>query len=390
MNDAPFHIVHTINGLRADHGGPSRSVGALATATSELGVPVEIVAGREPHDDILRPPAVPVHLANRPGGRDLLRPRASSFGRTLLDAVRGGHAIIHDHGLWLPSNHIAAVVANRQRVPRVVSARGMISDWALSQAARKKRVAWHVYQRRDLASASLIHATSEAEVVEAQRLGVNVPIARIPNGVEIPDWDSLPPWSTSPMRHALFLSRVHPKKGLLSLIEAWARVRPDRWTLVIAGPDEDGHKAEVEQAASHAGIRGQVEFIGPVADASKWDAYRSADLFVLPTHSENFGIVVAEALAAGVPVLTTQGAPWSELQTHQCGWWTGIGADPIATALAEATALPTPTLREMGERGRQLVESHYAWTRAAEQMIEAYAWIFGGGSRPDFVTDGLA
>jgi len=266
----------------------------------------------------------------------------------------------------------------------------MISDWALAQAARKKRVAWHLYQRRDLASAALIHATSEAEVAEAQRLGVNVPIARIPNGVEIPEPEALPPWSTAPVRRALFLSRVHPKKGLPSLIEAWAHVSPDGWELAIAGPDEDGHQADVKQAAAQAGIGDQVKFIGPVADAAKWEVYRSADLFVLPTHSENFGIVVAEALAAGVPVLTTTGAPWSELETHRCGWWTEIGADPIATALTEATHLPTSTLREMGERGRQLVESRYAWSRAAEQMIEAYAWVFGGDSRPDFVTDGLA
>ncbi|GAB5536477.1 MAG: glycosyltransferase [Rubricoccaceae bacterium] len=390
MSDHPFHIVHTINGLRADHGGPSRSVGALATATRELGVSVEIVAGREPQDDILRPPAVPVHLADRPGGRDLLRPRSSSFGRTLADALRGGQAIVHDHGLWLPSNHISTTVASRQRVRRVVSARGMISDWALAQAARKKRVAWHLYQRRDLASAALIHATSEAEVAEAQRLGVNVPIARIPNGVEIPEPEVLPAWSTPPRRRALFLSRIHPKKGLMSLVDAWAYVKPEGWELAIAGPDEDGHQADVEQAAAQAGIGDQVVFIGPVADADKWTTYRSADLFVLPTHSENFGIVVAEALAAGVPVLTTRGAPWGELTTHQCGWWTEIGTDAIATALAEATELSTSSLRKMGERGRQLVEARYAWTRAAEQMIEAYAWVFGGGSRPDFVTDGLA
>ena len=390
MSSSSVHIVHTINGLRTDHGGPSRSVGALAAATRELGISVEIVAGREPQDEVLRPPAVPVHLADRPGARDLLRPHTSSFGRTLSDAIKGNEAIVHDHGLWLPSNHIAAVVSDRQRVRRVVSARGMISEWALAQAARKKRIAWHLYQRRDLASAALIHATSEAEVEEAQRLGVHVPIAQIPNGVEIPSLDALPEWSATPKRRALFLSRVHPKKGLLSLVEAWSRVKPDGWELVIAGPDEDGHRADVERAAAQAGIGDQIVFIGPVADADKWTTYRSADLFVLPTHSENFGIVVAEALAAGVPVLTTTGAPWNELQTHRCGWWTEIGPAPIAAALQDATDLPTSALREMGQRGRQLVEARYAWSHAAENMAQAYAWIFGHGSRPDFVTDAPA
>ena len=387
MSDS-VHIVHTINGLRADHGGPSRSAGALARATASQGASVEIVAGRAADDDVLRPSGVPVHLADRPGVADLLRPGHSAFGRTLADALAVRPAIVHDHGLWLPSNHIAAVLSGRHRAPRVVSARGMISDWALAQAALKKRAAWWLYQRRDLTTAALLHATSDAEVAEARRLHVGVPIALIPNGVEIPPLGTLPDRSSAPVRRALFLSRVHPKKGLLHLVEAWANVAPDGWELVIAGPDEDGHQSEIEHAAVERGVRDRIAFAGPVDDEAKWDLYRSADVFVLPTHSENFGIVVAEALAAEVPVLTTTGAPWRELETHACGWWTEIGAAPIAEALREATNLSRGQLREMGVRGRALVEGRYSWDRAAEQMMEVYGWLLGSRPRPGFVTDG--
>lgn len=383
-----LHIVHTINGLRADHGGPSRSVGALAAATAAQGASVEIVAGRTETDEVIRPDGIPVHLTDRPGPRQLVRPLASHFGRTLADALDSS-SLIHDHGLWLPSNRIAAAVARRQRVPRVVSVRGMASAWALAQGVAKKRAAWVLYQKRDLARADLLHATSDAEADAIRALGLHAPVATIPNGVDLPQ---LSPARSEPseVQTALFLGRIHPVKGLPDLVAAWARVRPSRWRLIVAGPDEDGHQREVEQAIRDANLGDIISFHGPVDDDAKWDLYRMANLFVLPSHSENFGIVVAEALASGIPVLTTTGTPWSDIQAHDCGWWTRIGPDGLEPALADATARPPDQLRAMGARGRQLVQDRYSWTRAAIQMTEAYAWLFGRGSRPDFVTDGLA
>lgn len=382
------HIVHTINGLRADHGGPSRSVGALAGATAAQGASVEIVAGRADTDEVIRPEGVPVHLTDRPGARQLVRPLASRFGRTLADALSPS-SLVHDHGLWLPSNRIAAAVARRQRVPRVVSVRGMVSEWALAQGAAKKRAAWALYQKRDLARADLLHATSDAEAAAIRRLGLNVPIAVIPNGVDLPP-DGAPRPTPSDARTALFLGRIHPVKGLTDLITAWERVRPAGWRLVLAGPDEDGHQLKVEQAIRDADLADHVTFAGAVRDDVKWALYHSADLFVLPSHSENFGIVVAEALASGVPVIATTGAPWSDLHTHDCGWWTEIGPEALQAALTDATTRLPDQLHAMGQRGRQLIQDRYSWTRAAAQMTEAYAWLFGRGSRPDFVTDGLA
>ena len=389
MSGAPvdLRVVHTINGLRADHGGPSRSVGALASSTAARGASVEIVAGHAPSDEVIGPGAVPVHLAERPGGTDLLRPHASSFGRALADRV-GPESIVHDHGLWLPSNRIASAVASRSSVPRVVSARGMVSAWALAQGAAKKRLAWGLYQKRDLSRAALLHATSSGEAEALRALGLRVAIATIANGVDLPP-DDAPPSAASEVRTALFLGRLHPVKGLLDLVEAWARIRPAGWQLVLAGPDEDGHRSDVERALGEAGLTDTVSFTGPVDNDAKWPMYRRADLFVLPSHSENFGIVVAEALAARVPVLTTTGTPWASLATHRCGWWTPTGPDGITAALVEATTLSRDALRDMGERGYALVADQYSWRRAAQQMVEAYTWILNRGPRPDFVTDGL-
>src|SRR5205823_5914523 len=113
--------------------------------------------------------------------------------------------------------------------------------------------------------------------------------------------------------------------------------------------------------------------------------YLQSDLFILPTLSENFGLVIAEALACGLPVITTRAAPWSDLETHRCGWWIQTGVPPLVTALTEALALSVPALHEMGLRGRRLVETHYSWPPLARQMLALYAWLLGHAPKPDYV-----
>jgi glycosyltransferase involved in cell wall biosynthesis len=107
---------------------------------------------------------------------------------------------------------------------------------------------------------------------------------------------------------------------------------------------------------------------------------------VLPSKSENFGMVVAEALAARTPVITTKGAPWQELETHRCGWWIDMGVESLIEALEKAMSHSPVELHEMGRRGRQLVEEKYTWDRVAGQMIEVYEWLLGRGPRPDCVV----
>ena len=292
--------------------------------------------------------------------------------------------IIHDNGLWLSSNHAAALVARRLRTPLVVQPHGMLEPWALNYHVWKKRLAWRLYQKRDIESAALLVATSKHEAETIRKVGLRQPIAIIPNGVDLPVAHERP-FPKKQGHCALFLSRVHPIKGLLNLVSAWDRVRPEGWHVIVAGPDEGSHQADVELAVRRSGLEKNFQFFGPLEGAAKEKLYREADLFILPTYSENFGVVVAEALAYGVSVITTKGAPWEGLVTHRCGWWVESGVVSLAEAIREATALSDFARQEMGNRGRLYVERNFSWPEITRKMISVYEWVLKLGPKPECV-----
>ena len=375
MTPPPLRVFHTTASLHARNGGPPRTISALAENLGRAGLDVSLVA-YDDDEPAIRPDAGAARtvLVDRAGG-------VRAFGRTILDAAP---EIVHDHGLWLPTNHAAAQAARRLGVPLVATTRGMLASQALLQSRLRKRLAWAIYQRRNLAGAAVLHATADAEAQSIRDAGLRAPVAVIPNGVTVPDEVLLPARAAGAPRRALFLARLHPQKGLPMLLDAWASVRPAGWELVVAGPDDVGHRGDLEVQAQRLGLA-EVSFQGAVADAAKWDLYRSADLFVLPTYSENFGVVVAEALASGVPVVTTTGAPWADLETHACGWWVAPETRAIAHALRAATGASDAERAAMGARGRALVARAYGWPGIAARMAEVYAWVLGRGALPSFV-----
>ena len=260
----------------------------------------------------------------------------------------------------------------------------MLEPWAMSFRAWKKKLAWSLYQKRDLESAALLVATSAQEAESIRKVGLRQPIAVIPNGIDLPEWKERT-FPKEGMRSALFLSRVHPKKGLMNLVAAWDRVRPEEWRMIIAGPNEGNHRADVELAVRRAGLDQEIQFVGSVAGEAKEHLYRDADLFILPTYSENFGVVVAEALAYGVPVITTKGAPWEGLLSHKCGWWIDMGIEPLVEAIREATTMPNDERQEMGRSGRDYVAQDFSWPKIAEQMLSVYKWVLKKETKPDCI-----
>jgi len=352
------------------YGGPATSVASLARELAIAGIDVGVWA-----------PDQSVHCLTslEQYGIRCLR---GTLRRASLDY--GVTDIFHDNGIWRSHNHALSRQATELGVPRIVSTRGMLEPWSFHHKALKKRLAWSLYQMRDLQRATCLHATAKQEAVNLCRLGLGVPIITIPNGVDIPADAELQRYRTSIVGNkrkvALFLSRLNPVKGLRMLIEAWARIRPPGWTLNIAGPDERGHRAEIERLVLLNGLADDITFLGTIAPEKRGYVYATANLFILPTHSENFGMVVAEALAHGLPVLTTTGAPWAQLIAQRCGWWVAPTTETIAGALREATSCDVSTLREMGGRGREYVRVDYSWPVVARAMLDVYKSMTSPGS----------
>jgi glycosyltransferase involved in cell wall biosynthesis len=384
-----IRVLFTIAGLHPESGGPSQSVPALAAALAAAGAEPELFSlhygeGWQPPKS--RPENIRTTFVPCTGWLSRMQWTPGFQAALMRRCIEGRPQILHDTGLWLLTNHAAANVAGKVSLPRIVSPRGMLSGWALRHKGWKKKLAWNLYQRRDIATAQVLHATSAAEAEEFRALGLKQSIAVIPNGVELP-----PPAAPFPQnqgrRTVLYLSRLHPKKGLVEMVRAWAAVKPAGWRAVIAGGDEEGYRVQIEDLVRSLGLEKDIEFAGAVSDESKWGYYRQADVFILPSHSENFGIVVAEALACGLPVIATRGTPWEDLLTHRCGWWCGGSVEQLAATLREATSATDESRRGMGLRGRSLVKDKYAWAGIAARMMEVYRWMLGHQARPDCVME---
>jgi glycosyltransferase involved in cell wall biosynthesis len=309
---------------------------------------------------------------------------SSSFAHAVVNSKA---AILHTHGIWQHPSIVALAWKEKNGRPHVASVHGMLDPWPWHHRAWKKRPVWWLWERRNLKTASLLHATSIQEAEALRARGLRQSIAVIPNGVALPDRLELisPQQEEGSGKIALFLGRIHPVKGLPLLLEAWAKVRPAGWSLHIIGPDECGHKADLERLGSKLGLGAVVRFSDVLVGEAKASAFRESSLFILPSHSESFGIAVAEALSYGLPVITTHGTPWSILEFERCGWWVPTHVDGLAIALDDATSRSGEALAGMGERGREMVSSRFAWDGIAQQFIDCYQWILGLGPKPDCV-----
>lgn len=389
----PPQVCHVVASINTQTGGPARSVARLA----------EVLAGHDITSHLFTLDYA--HLGEQviPGGV-CLHSHPATFVARHFRGLQAGAArqlaylaatrldVIHNHGLWMFPNLYARQSALANHLPLVISPRGMLDGWSLKNSRAKKVLAWHLYEKKNLVSASLFHATSVTEAQSIRALGFKQPIALIPNGVDIPRLAELPPKDLLVRSHPelaarhwlLFLSRIHPKKGLANLLIAWEKLsaRFEDWQLLIAGPDLTGYRGELEALAESLRLTGRVSFTGMLEGEAKQCAFANAELFVLPTHSENFGMAVAEALSYGIPVVTTQRAPWQVLQDHECGWWIEDDREALTATLAEAMWTASAARREMGLRGRALAEEQFSWEKAAADMADVYRWLLGGGSPP--------
>ncbi len=360
-------ILHVITGL-PKAAGTSVFCGEVANGLAAMGYDVTI-AVVNPNESDLYPLDERVKLTSI---SSILTPNSY-----LLTP----NSVVHIHGLWSPVLHKVSAWARKNKIPVSWSPHGMLQKWALKNKLLKKVVALALYQWRDLAKADLLHATAESEVEDIRRLKLKNKIVVAPLGVRIDAEIDGKKLDENRKRTLLFVSRVQRKKGLPVLIDAWAKLPNElrqNWEVRIVGPDQEGHISELKSQCAKFGVLNDFTFVGPKYGEDLNREYKSADLFVLPTHSENFGSVVIEALAREVPVICSQGAPWKELETYECGWWPEDSVNALQSVLMKSMNLSDEERKEMGKRGRKLVEDKYTWDAVCSTLIKSYKEIFNG------------
>lgn len=303
-------------------------------------------------------------------------PEMMREARTLVEAAD----CVHAHGFYVAPNWLLGRQARRQGKPLVHHVQGFLDPWILRRSRAKKRLVHRLFEDANFRHAAWWRASSEKEHDQIRACGIDAPIAVIPNGVHLPTVrakaEAVALAARFPKQRAkrlVFLSRIHPKKGLDLLIPAWGQLHakhPD-WELAIFGPDEGGYRAEVERLIGEAGVADSVTFYGSVSGDEKEAAFRSGDLFILPSYSEGFPMAVLEASAHGLPVVLTNECNFPELAANDGGWQCRPDLESVIASLEMALATDETERRQRGEAGRKLVAENYAWTSIATQVEDA-------------------
>jgi glycosyltransferase involved in cell wall biosynthesis len=368
-------ICQIVPSLEARHGGPSKSVLLLATALAQLGHDVDLLAT---HPGTALEPVQEGPLRILQFRRD--RPECLCVSAGLREHLqKHAYDCIHHHSLWLRTLHYASRAAQTTNQPMVISPRGMMSEWSWQHRRWKKWLASNLVHPGALIAARGWHATSSNEADDIRRRGFRQPICIAPNGVEQPTleeqarsreaWTQLCP-TLAGRRVALFYSRFHSKKRLLELIGLWNDTAPKDWLLLIAGIPQE---YSVEEVTDYVRRHSSESRILVIDGSDRPPPYGVASLFLLPSHTENFGMVIAEAMAWGVPVLVTDTTPWTEVSKQDVGWCVPWDAyrDTLRLALAE----PADQLVQRGARARDWVLAQYSWAKSARELLEFYGQL---------------
>lgn len=389
----PLRLLHVVPTYfpAVRYGGPIRSVHALCASLVRRGHRVVVyttnIDGERDSDVPLGKPVdldgVEVHYFPVPALRRLCW--SPALGRKLRSNV-ADFDLVHLHSVFLWPTYAAARAARRAAVPYFMAPRGMLVGDVIRAKSRFVKMAWiELIERKSLAAAAGLHVTAEIEAAEIRALRLKFSDAFcVPNGVRWPE--RYPALAEGPARgirkpYALFLSRVNRKKGLDRLIPAW-RLAPRELMLVIAGNDDEGIRPELELLAAHEGVSHRITFVGPVSDEHKWSLYENAEMFILPSRSENFGNVVAEAMAMACPVIITPEVGIAPLVSQVGAGVVTPATDP--TVLAQVISdlhRNDVQRRRMGLAGRQAAIEKLSWEGVAMQMEAAYRKALSRGAQ---------
>lgn len=388
-------LIHTIENIDERYGGPAKSVPSLVDALQRMGVVDSTICSVKLYDNESNEFCEKSNI--RCIKSDLTKFErvfySSGFKNNITNQI-DNETIIHTHNLWTYPAYISYKTAILNSIPYVMSIRGNLYPWNLDSGWFQKKVAMKFFQYQMLKKASCLHATEINEVKAIRDLGISTPVALIPNGIDTREFDAKSLTKNQSKielgldenrRYLLFLSRIDKKKGLDILVHSFERLAskyPD-WDLLIAGPiQDDNYFCKIEEFIATRKLSLRIKYLGMCKGNRKMNAYFSSDIFVLPTHSENFGMVIGEALASKTPVITTTGTPWKSLDKIKAGWCVELSEENIYKALDHAMSNSCDTLANMGANGYHYVKANYSWEKVAQQMKDVYEWVLGKAEKP--------
>lgn len=384
-------ILHTVSGIWEHTGGPAEVIPLLCehmvlnnaeVSLATLSGPLSKTAKRCSSQGV-RLYTYPVFMRQSPWYSRAIK---KGLNQLIADAD-----IVHGNGMWEYTNWITAQISLREKKPYLMSFHGSIinyGSWRL-----KHRIAWKFLDGIYVKKAACLHACTDVELSFIRSLGLQNPVAVIPNGIEL--WDSISPDAARQLipefpvgKNFLYISRIHPQKGIFDLLKSWKSLLDPNsdWYLTIAGPGDPGNIRMLRDFIESNRMQSRTKYLGPLDGEQRTAAYHLADVVVLPSHTENFGLVVGEALACQKPIITTTRVPWPEIVNRKCGWWIEPGVESLTNVLRDVMTINDGGMKEMGRRGKELIISNYTWPKVADMMLDVYKWILGGGAPPMHVN----
>ena len=378
-----MNILHVISSVFRNGGGTSEVVPRLCRAQTELGnsVTLAVIDSGAVSDSAEEAVRSGVNLLQFPPSRYIPIVRFSSTMRRAMPRLVSDADIVHLHGLWQAPCWYAAAECRRQRKPYVMMPHGFLEPERLKISKLKKRIVGDLVERRNLRNAAAIITTSDKETLGVRAYGLKNPVSVMPIGLDVDRYTCTHKYRKSNgatgKKRLLYFSRITPIKGLDMLAEAWGRLDGfhDKWELLIVGPDDRGYSRIIQSEFERLSPDGSVRFGGAVFGEEKYRLLSSADAFVLPTRNENWGIAAAEAMASGLPVVCTKGAPWHCIEECGCGYWVDISVDGLCYGLSKIMAATDDEQNRMGRKGREWVAVHLNWQNIASEMVSVYGNI---------------
>jgi len=374
-------VLIVIKDIDKKSGGPSRSVPNLALGLSQHGIKVSLMCVKTENMKTKCLEGSSVKLCALPKGVS---------NEELREAVLAERPdLIHIQSIWLPFYHRVAKIALRFHIPYIMTPRGCLEPWCIRRKWLKKTLAMMLFQKRDFQKAGCVLATSQMEADHIRTLGISVPVSVIPNGVNVDTYACRSDAEKSKIRKRIVvISRIDEKKGFDYLIKAWGRLYlkyPD-WSVSIIGDGNVRYVKNLEILIRKNKLEKCVEILPPVYGHKKREMYISSSICVLPSHSENFGMSIAEAMACGLPVITTIHTPWLALNENDMGWCVDLTVDALVSAIDDALSIDSDELYEKGQKCSAYIQANYGLFQVAERNIMMYDWLFHNEQKPEFIS----